>query len=116
MPEKLRCGFFPEMKSCVGRRILARLTIRSGDEQDALDHQNRLAAAGDAFREQAIENFPWLLKRFSNHTEARIRYAEILADSAQSPEMETRRAERWAQCEKECREVLSRSPDADRVG
>ncbi len=94
-------------------RILARLTIRNGDEDEALEHQNRLAAAGETFREQAIEIFPWLLKRFGNHTEARIRYAEILADSAQSPEMETRRAERWAQCEKECREVLSRSPDPE---
>ncbi len=95
------------------RRILGRLSIRSGDQEEALEHLNCLAAAGDAFREQAIEIFPWLSKRFSNFTEARIRHAEVLADSARSPEMETRRAERWAQCEKECKDVISRSPSAE---
>ncbi len=94
------------------RRILARLLIREGTEEDALENLNRLAASGSEFREQALEIFPWFTKRFSNSIEGRIRHAEVLAESARSPEMENRRAERFAKCEEVCREALGRSPEA----
>jgi tetratricopeptide (TPR) repeat protein len=92
------------------RRVLTRLCMREGESEEALDHLSQLACAGNAHRAAVLRLFAELAEQFPSYREARIRWAEVLAEAARAAGPA---AGLWEACEERCREVLELAPEPE---